>query len=57
MFAETFERFRADAVDPMNNILIDDEIKNLDEWEKKGGKPILYNKNDNNRDSAGGVIF
>lgn len=53
MIAVTFERSKADAVDPMNNILIDDEIKNLDEWEKKGGKSILYTKNDDNRDSDG----
>ena len=53
MVAVVFEQSKTDVVDPTNNLLIDDEIKNLDEWEKKGGKAILYTKNDNNCDSDG----
>lgn len=40
-------------VDPHNNILIDDDIKNLEEWEQHGGIAIFFNKDLNNCDSYG----
>mgnify|MGYP003305699556 FL=1 len=40
-------------VDPHNNILIDDDIKNLEEWEQHGGIAIFFNKDLNNYDSYG----
>lgn len=40
-------------VDPHNNILIDDDIKNLEEWEQYGGIAIFFNKDLNNYDSYG----
>lgn len=40
-------------VNPYNNILIDDDIKNLEEWEEHGGIAIFFNKHLNNYDSYG----
>ncbi len=37
------------------NILIDDDIKNLDDWSEHGGKSIFFNKNLNNVDSYGNL--
>lgn len=48
-----FEKSKSDIVDPFNHTLIDDEIRNLDEWEKRGGKAILYTQNNNNCDTDG----
>ncbi len=42
---------KSDVVDAKGNILIDDCIKNLDEWEEKGGTGILFDANDDNYDS------
>lgn len=42
-------------VDPQDNILIDDDIKNLEEWEQHGGKAIFFNKDLNNHDSYGNI--
>lgn len=44
---------KSTIVNPVGNVLIDDELKNIEEWEEKGGKGILYSKNDNNKDSDG----
>lgn len=44
---------KAQYVDPHNNILIDDDIKNLEEWSQRGGIAIFFNKNLNNYDSFG----
>ena len=44
---------KTQAVMAENNILIDDELKNLNEWVEKGGIGILYSKNDNHNDSNG----
>ena len=38
---------------PHENILIDDDLKNLEEWEQKGGISIFFNKNLDNCDSYG----
>lgn len=40
-------------VEPYNNILIDDDLKNLQEWEQQGGISIFFNKDLNNYDSYG----
>lgn len=42
---------KADIVDAKGNILIDDCLKNLDEWEKNGGTGILFDINNDNYDS------
>ena len=34
-----------------NNILVDDSLKNLEEWEKDGGYPLFFDKKENNIDS------
>ena len=39
--------------DPQNNILIDDDLKNLEEWEQQGGNSIFFNKDLLNYDSYG----
>ena len=39
--------------DPQNNILIDDDLKNLEEWEQQGGISIFFNKDLLNYDSYG----
>lgn len=44
---------KSDVVSAAGNILIDDEIKNLQEWQEKGGIAILYSKNKDNKDSDG----
>ena len=36
-----------------NNILVDDSLKNLEEWEKDGGYPLFFDKKENNIDSWG----
>lgn len=38
---------------PHKNILIDDDLKNLEDWEQKGGISIFFNKNLDNYDSYG----
>lgn len=40
-------------VNVYKNILIDDDLKNLEEWEQKGGISIFFNKNLDNYDSYG----
>ena len=42
---------KADSVDPRGNILIDDCLKTLSEWESNSGKVIFFDKNGNNYDS------
>ena len=44
---------KCDIVDPKNNILIDDSVKNLSEWEEKGGYPMFFDRKENNIDSWG----
>lgn len=44
---------KTDVVDAKNNILIDDEIKNLRDWKEHGGIGILYSKNMDDKDSDG----
>lgn len=44
---------KTDVVEAKNNILIDDEIKNLKDWKKSGGIGILYSKNKDGKDSDG----
>lgn len=40
-------------VNPLDNILIDDKLYNLDEWVNKGGKAIFFNKNNEDIDIKG----
>lgn len=40
---------------PFNNVLIDDDLKNLKEWEQKDGISIFFNKDLNNYDSYGNI--
>lgn len=35
---------KTDVVDPKGNILVDDTVHNLDDWNNKGGIPIFFNK-------------
>lgn len=46
---------KAEYVNPNNNILIDDDLKNLEEWEQKGGTSIFFNRNLYNYDSYGNI--
>ncbi len=48
-----YEHSKTQYVDVENNILIDDDIKNLDEWSLHGGKSIFFNKDLSNYDSYG----
>lgn len=47
----TFKKI--DVVNPNGNILIDDSLKNLDEWCVAKGYPMFFDKNNNNIDSWG----
>ena len=42
---------KADIVDAKNNILVDDCLKNLEEWENCGGIPIFFDMDNDNIDS------
>lgn len=44
---------KTQVVDPCKNILIDDDVKNLEEWEHAGGNSIFFNKDLKNYDSYG----
>ena len=44
---------KSDIVDPKGNILIDDKLYNLDEWVKKGGIGIFFNKDNLDFDVRG----
>lgn len=44
---------KTDIAKAENNILIDDEIKNLKDWKECGGIGILYSKNKDGKDSDG----
>ena len=48
-----YNKSKTDYVEPYNNILIDDDIKNLEEWKKKGGISVLFNENMLNEDCYG----
>ena len=39
----SYEGRKIDKVPAKGNILIDDTVKNLDEWNEKGGIPIFFN--------------
>lgn len=41
---------KAEVVDPTGNILIDDSLRNLNEWEEYGGIPIFFDKDDDDYD-------
>ena len=55
MYFVPYEQSKAEYVDPYNNFLIDDDLKNLEEWEVKGGKCIFFNKKLTNYDSYGRI--
>ncbi len=42
---------KTDIVIAKNNILIDDCLKNLDDWVNSGGHPVFFDKDDDNIDS------
>lgn len=42
---------KCDVVDAAGNILIDDCLKNLDEWVERGGKPIFFDYDNDDIDS------
>ena len=42
---------KTDVVDASNNILVDDCLKNLDDWVSNGGIPIFFDINDDNYDN------
>ena len=44
---------KSDVVSPEGNILIDDKVYNLDEWEEKGGISIFFNKDNLDYDIRG----
>ena len=44
---------KSDIVNSKGNILIDDKIYNLDEWDSKGGISIFFNKDNNDIDHYG----
>jgi hypothetical protein len=44
---------KSDVVNPLGSILIDDKIYNLDEWSKKGGISIFFNKDNLDTDIKG----
>lgn len=44
---------KSDIVCAKGNILIDDKVYNLDDWNKKGGIAIFFNKNNENVDIKG----
>lgn len=48
-----YDSSKTQYANPHKNILIDDDLKNLEEWEQKGGISIFFNKNLDNYDSYG----
>ena len=44
---------KTDIVIAKNNILVDDAVYNLDEWQEEGGIPIFFDTYDNNIDGWG----
>ena len=42
---------KSDIVIPEGDTLIDDSLRNLSEWEAKGGYPMFFDKKENNIDS------
>lgn len=46
---------KADLVDPRGNILVDDTIHNLDEWEEKDGISLFFNKDNSDIDGWNNV--
>ena len=44
---------KSDIVSAKGNILIDDKVYNLEQWEEKGGIPIFFNKDNNDYDVRG----
>ena len=48
-----YEHSKTQYVNAENNILIDDDINNLDDWNLHGGKSIFFNKDLSDYDSYG----
>lgn len=48
-----YEERKSDYAITNNSYLIDDDIRNLIDWEEKNGIPIYFNKNLDNKDSYG----
>ena len=44
---------KTDIVIAKNNIIVDDTVHNLDDWSKKGGFPIFFNKDNEDIDGWG----
>lgn len=45
-----FQLKKSEIVCAKDNILVDDTIHNLEDWEEKGGIPIFFNKNNSDID-------
>lgn len=50
-----YELKKTDVVDPKGNILVDDTIHNLDDWQEQGGISIFFNKDNLDIDGWGKV--
>lgn len=46
-----FNLKKTDVVNARNNLLIDDTVHNLDDWNGMGGIPIFFNKDDLDMDN------
>lgn len=46
---------KSDVVNAYHNVLVDDSLKNLDDWSMAGGVPIFFSKNGKNIDGYGQV--
>lgn len=46
---------KSEIVSANGNVLVDDTIHNLEDWEENGGIPIFFNKNNNDIDGWGKV--
>lgn len=42
---------KCDVVNPVGNVLIDDNVKNLDDWSNQGGISIFFNKDNLDSDT------
>ncbi len=45
-----FETKKTEVVEAKNSILVDDSVRNLDDWQDNDGMPYFFNKNENSLD-------
>lgn len=48
-----YELKKSEVINPRGRVLIDDTVHNLDDWHKKGGMSIYFNKNNDDKDGWG----